>query len=63
MSFGTYLRCWLEAKGLAGCQEGQIQGVDPDPPETSGSYLPYQVHQLGLAFLGLLVLWFSLDMS
>ena len=32
-------------------QEGQIQGVDPDPLETPGSNLPYQVHQLDLAFL------------
>ena len=30
---------------------GQIQGVDADPPETSGSYLPFQVRQLGLASL------------
>ena len=51
MSFRTYLRCWKEAQGLVGCQEGQIQGVDPDPPETPGSNLPYQVHQLDLAFL------------
>ena len=51
MSFGTYLRCWIEAQGLVGCQEGQIQGVDPDPPESPGSYLPYQVHQLDLTFM------------
>ena len=51
MSFRTYLRCWKEAQGLVGCQEGQIQGVDQDPPETPGSNLPYQVHQLDLAFL------------
>ena len=63
MSFGTYLRCWIQAQGLVGCQEDQIQGVDPDPPETPGSYQPYQVHQLDLAFLrppGHLVLEFKI---
>ena len=50
MSFRTYLRSWIEAQGIVGCKEGQIQGVGPDPPETPGFHLPYQVHQLDLAF-------------
>ena len=50
-SFWTYLRCLREAQGLVGWQEGQIQGVDPDPPETLGSNLPHNVHQLDLTFL------------
>ena len=43
--------CWREANGLVGCQEGQIQGVYPDSPETPGFNLPYQVHRLDLTFL------------
>ena len=45
------MRCWTEAQGLVGCQEGQIQGGDPDPPETPGSNLPFQVHKFELALL------------
>ena len=51
MSFLTYLRCWREARRLVGCQEGQIQGVDPDPTETPGTNLPYLVYLFDLAFL------------
>ena len=40
---------WGEAQGLVGCQEGQIQGVDPDHSETPGSNLPCHAHQLDLA--------------
>ena len=45
------MRCWRKAQGIVKYQEGQIQGVDQDPPETPGSNLLYQVQQLDLAFL------------